>query len=101
MRYVIVDQEGASRAHLASPGDLLLLVDEIVREDPEVAEDLYVLNYDDSGRRVDPPIELRRFVSRSVDSAAIAVVLSTSAAVAASYGPAGMVHSVQEDLQPA
>lgn len=52
MRYVVVDQEGASRAYFGSLGEVRAWARSLKAEDPEFLSELLLLTYDASGNAV-------------------------------------------------
>jgi len=56
MRFVIVDQDGRSGEYLDSFHDVILAMQSLREEDPELAADVMVLTYED-GHRVGAPID--------------------------------------------
>jgi hypothetical protein len=100
MRYVIVDQDGASRGHFDVFSDVLKALDDS-RADEEMLREFCVLQYDDQGERVGVPIEAVALLPRAARDLAS---LSLSLGVAETYGgTAGSWHVQQQssgDLQP-
>lgn len=68
MRWVIIDDEGASRAYFGSISDLLHALDEIVGEDPGIIGEFAVLAYDHQGNRVGDAIEAKNLVPRNIQA---------------------------------
>ena|SRR5215210_5721340 len=97
MRYVIVDQDGASRGHFEAFSDLLHVIDEIRNEDVALVGDFFVIKYDDSGSRVGAPIEASHLVPLAAQE--VAAVTVTEARDAPEAGSAGHWHA--ESLQTA
>jgi hypothetical protein len=56
MRYVIVDQDGRSGGYLDSFHDVILAMQALRKDEPELAADVMVLTYED-GERVGEPID--------------------------------------------
>jgi hypothetical protein len=89
MRYVIIDLDGASRGHFDVFSDLLEVIDDVRRDDPEMVDELHVLQYDDDGERVGAPIP------------ALTLLPQNAADVADVTVSTGVAHASGDLLQPA
>jgi|SRR5215211_4545209 len=97
MRYVIVDQDGASRGHFDAFSDLLHVIDEIRSDDVSMVGDFFVLKYDESGSRVGAPLEASHLLPLAAQE--VAAVTVTASSDAPEAGSAGHWHA--ESLQTA
>jgi hypothetical protein len=95
MRYVIVDQEGASRGHFEVFADVLRAIDDS-RDDEAMIRELCVLEYDDRGKRVGTAIDAASLVPRAAEELAS---VSQSSGVAETYSDWHMEKQSRGGLQ--
>ncbi len=93
MRYVLADQDGASRGHFSVFYDLLGVIDEIRSDDADSVGEFCVLKYDDHGVRVGEPVAASHLVPLAAEVVATTVSISSTDGESRAYGAAGAWHA--------